>query len=99
MTATLYTPSTLSEKPPSPTEPYTRFSRPQASSLGAEENMESVMNLLIPTGTHSITELLDYIREGFRPQNSKLKGAGDPERSNPDIGAVKINETIKSIEK
>ena len=52
--------------------------------------MKHVMDSLKPTGTHDIQELLDYIREGFRPQNPKLKGAGDPEAGSPDIGAVEL---------
>lgn len=56
--------------------------------------MKSAMDFLKPTGTKTVAELLEYIREGFRPQNPKLKKAGDPKTGTPDIGAVEITETV-----
>jgi len=61
-----------------------------SKSLGGDGTMADAMNQLKPTGTHDMQKLLDYIREGFRPQNPKLKGAGDPESGSPDIGAVEM---------
>jgi len=61
-----------------------------SKSLGGDGTMNDAMNQIIPTGTHTIQDLLDYIREGFRPQNEKLKNAGDPKDGSPDIGAVSI---------
>ncbi|WDE95766.1 hypothetical protein PQO03_08565 [Lentisphaera profundi] len=61
-----------------------------SSSLKGDGTMEDAMNQLIPTGKHSVQNLLTYIREGFRPQNQKLKSAGDPEDGSPDIGAVDL---------
>jgi len=57
-------------------------------SLGGDGNMGDAMDLLKPTGSHSMEELIDYIREGFRPQNEALRGAGDPAVGAPDMGAV-----------
>ncbi|OVE73443.1 hypothetical protein BVX93_01670 [bacterium B13(2017)] len=56
------------------------------SSLGGPGTMQGVMGRL--KGNNTIQELLDYIREGFRPQNPILKNAGDPSDGSPDIGAV-----------
>ena len=50
--------------------------------------MADAMDRLAPNGTATIQELLDYIREGMRPKNPSLKGAGDPADGAPDIGAV-----------
>ena len=50
--------------------------------------MTDAMDRLAPNGTATIQELLDYIREGMRPKNPALKGAGDPADGSPDIGAV-----------
>ena len=61
-----------------------------STSLKGDGTMEDAMNQLMPTGTHSVPDLLTYIREGFRPQNQKLKNAGDPEDGSPDIGAVNL---------
>jgi hypothetical protein len=46
---------------------------------------------LRPGGGNTVEELLAYIREGFRPQNALLKGAGDPGSGSPDLGAVDMN--------
>ena len=61
-----------------------------SQSLGGGANMTDVMNLLRPTGTNTIQNLLEYLREGFRPQNPRLKRAGDPADGSPDIGAVDL---------
>jgi hypothetical protein len=50
--------------------------------------MQGVMDKL--EGGKKIINLIEYIREGLRPQNPKLKSAGDPEDGSPDIGAVQI---------
>jgi hypothetical protein len=34
--------------------------------------------------------VLDYIRAGFKPQNTALHNAGAPDDGNPDIGAVDL---------
>lgn len=54
-------------------------------------DLQEALNLIKPTGKKSIADLLAYIREGFRPTNKKLKGAGDPEAGSPDIGAVDLH--------
>jgi hypothetical protein len=61
-----------------------------SKSTGGDGTMISAMDQLQPNGKHRIQELLDYIREGFRPQNPKLRGAGDPAADSPDIGAVDL---------
>ncbi len=60
-------------------------------------SLEATMDRLAPGGGHTIDELLEYIREGFRPQNSLLRGAGDPADGSPDIGAVSL-EIISAVE-
>jgi len=59
-------------------------------SIGGDGSMKHMMDSLAPTGSHEMQELLDYLREGFRPRNAELKGAGDPEAGSPDIGAVNL---------
>ncbi len=59
-------------------------------SIGGDGTMMGAMDQLRPTGAHTIQELLDYVRQGFRPRNRKLKGAGDPAAGSPDIGAVDL---------
>jgi len=59
--------------------------------LGGSGTIQGTMSRLAPGGGHSMQELLDYIREGFRPQNALLRGAGDPFESSPDIGAVNMD--------
>lgn len=61
-----------------------------ALARGGPATMTGVMDLLRPTGTNTIRDLLDYLREGFRPQNPRLKRAGDPADGSPDIGAVDL---------
>lgn len=61
-----------------------------SKSLGGDGTMNDAMNQIRPTGIHTVQELFDYIREGFRPQNMKLKNAGDPKNGSPDIGAVNL---------
>jgi hypothetical protein len=56
-------------------------------SLGGKGDMQGVMDKL---SGGKVIELLKYIREGLRPQNPKLKGAGDPEDGSSDIGAVQL---------
>jgi len=51
-------------------------------------SLASTLSKLAPEGTHSIGSLMDYLRAGFRPQASRLRGAGDPDEGSPDIGAV-----------
>ena len=59
-------------------------------SLGGNGTMTDVMNRLRPSGTATLQDLLDYLREGFRPRNQLLRGAGDPANGSPDIGAVPL---------
>jgi len=65
-----------------------RTPRTWSTSLGGNGTMADAMDRLVPNGTASIQDLLDYIREGMRPKNPALKGAGDPADGSPDIGAV-----------
>lgn len=59
-------------------------------------SLDATMDWLSPSGGRSMTELLEYIREGFRPQNPLLKQAGDPDDGSPDIGAVDLlNASMK----
>ncbi len=67
-----------------------RSPRKWSQSLGGDGTMTDVMNRLVPNGTATIQDLLDYIREGMRPRNPALKGAGDPAAGSPDIGAVDL---------
>ena len=62
------------------------------ASLGGSGTIEETMERIGPVGDSSTQDLLDYIREGFQPQNALLKGAGDPDATppNPDIGAVDL---------
>ncbi|MEI6035165.1 MAG: hypothetical protein WCS65_12920 [Verrucomicrobiae bacterium] len=61
-----------------------------SSSLGGNGTMADAMSRLAPNGTAAIQDLLEYIREGMRPKNPALKGAGDPLDGSPDIGAVDL---------
>ncbi|MDD7986153.1 hypothetical protein PQO01_14470 [Lentisphaera marina] len=61
-----------------------------SSSLKGDGTMVDAMNQMMPTGTRKVQDLLNYLREGFRPQNQKLKNAGDPEDGSPDVGAVDL---------
>jgi len=69
-----------------------------STSLGGNGSLTNAMDLLKPTGTHSVEELLYYIREGFRPQNESLRSAGDPNdpycEDQPDMGAVDLASLI-----
>ncbi|MFZ4775111.1 MAG: hypothetical protein ACOYM3_07100 [Terrimicrobiaceae bacterium] len=65
-----------------------RTPRTWSTSLGGNGTMADAMDRLVPTGPWAIQDLLDYIREGMRPKNPALKGAGDPADGSPDIGAV-----------
>jgi hypothetical protein len=60
-------------------------------SLGGSGTLDGAAERLMPGGGNSVEELLAYIREGFRPQNPLLKGAGDPASGSPDLGAVDMN--------
>ncbi len=64
-----------------------------STSLGGNGTMTDAMDRLVPNGTASIQDLLDYIREGMRPKNPALKGAGDPADGSPDIGAVDLGSS------
>jgi hypothetical protein len=57
------------------------------TSLGGPGTMDSVAARLAPNGGHSVQELLDYIRAGYRPQNLAYQGRGNQAE---DIGAVDI---------
>ena len=57
---------------------------------GGDGTVANACDLLRPTGTNTVQDLLDYLREGFRPQNPRLKRAGDPAAGSPDIGAVDL---------
>jgi hypothetical protein len=65
-----------------------RTPRTWSASLGGNGTMADAMDRLAPNGSATIQDLLDYIREGMRPKNPALKGAGDPADGSPDIGAV-----------
>lgn len=52
--------------------------------------MQGAMDKMSPGAGKRVIDLIKYIREGMRPQNKKLKGAGDQKDGSPDIGAVKI---------
>ena len=65
-----------------------RTPRTWSTSRGGNGTMSDAMDRLAPNGAATIQELLDYIREGMRPKNPVLKGAGDPADGAPDIGAV-----------
>ena len=67
-----------------------RSPRKWSESQGGDGTMTDVMNRLVPNGTATIQDLLNYIREGMRPTNPALKGAGDPAAGSPDIGAVDL---------
>jgi hypothetical protein len=41
---------------------------------------------------YTLSNLRAYIREGFRPTNEALRGAGDPRDGAPDMGAVAMTE-------
>jgi hypothetical protein len=60
-------------------------------SLGGAGTLDGAAERLRPGGGNTVEELLAYIREGFRPQNALLKGAGDPGSGSPDLGAVDMN--------
>ncbi len=70
------------------------FVDPTRSPASWSGDLSTTMDWLSPEGGHEITELLDYIREGFRPQNEFFKDAGDPTDGSPDIGAVDITTTV-----
>ncbi len=59
-------------------------------------DLTTAMNQLSPGGGSVMQDLLTYIRDGFRPQNSAFQGAGDPNDGSPDIGAVDIT-TVANI--
>jgi hypothetical protein len=61
-----------------------------AAARGGPATMTGAMDLLQPAGTNTVQDLLDYLREGFRPRNPRLKRAGDPADGGPDIGAVNL---------
>jgi hypothetical protein len=61
-----------------------------STSLKGDGTVIDAMNQIQPTGKHTMMDLISYLREGFRPQNPKLKGAGDPDAGSPDIGAVDL---------
>ena len=65
-----------------------RTPRTWSTSLGGNGTMADAMERIAPAGTATIQDLLDYLREGMRPKNPALKGAGDPADGSPDIGAV-----------
>ena len=60
---------------------------------GGQGTMSGTMDKLSPGGGYTVQDVLEYIREGFRPQNSVFHNAGDPADSSPDIGAVDMNIT------
>ncbi len=62
--------------------------------LGGTGTMQGTMERLAPGVGHTMQDLLDYIREGFRPQNLVLQGAGDPDDGSPDIGAVDMYQPV-----
>jgi hypothetical protein len=51
-------------------------------------SLAATLSKLAPEGSRTIQSLMDYIREGFRPQAPEFNGAGDPAEGSPDIGAV-----------
>jgi len=60
-------------------------------SLGGAGTLAGSMNRLGPGGGATLQNLLDYLREGFRPQNCAFHEAGDPEiLPRPDLGAVDL---------
>jgi len=59
-------------------------------------SLDATMDRLSPGGGYAMSDLLFYLREGFRPQNAALVDAGDPADGSPDIGAVDIT-TIANI--
>ncbi len=60
-------------------------------SLGGAGTLEGAMNRLGPSGRATVENLLDYLREGFRPRNCAFHEAGDPEiLPRPDLGAVDL---------
>ncbi len=65
-----------------------RTPRTWSLARGGNGTVTNACDLLRPTGTYTVQDLLDYLREGFRPQNPRLKRAGDPAAGSPDIGAV-----------
>lgn len=67
-----------------------RTPRTWSLARGGDGTVTNACDLLAPTGTNTLQDLLDYLREGFRPQNPRLKRAGDPADSSPDIGAVDL---------
>jgi hypothetical protein len=58
------------------------------TSLGGPGTLDSAAQQLAPGGGHTVQEMLDYVRGGFRPQNSACHAAGDPADGSPDLGAV-----------
>ncbi len=62
-------------------------------------SMEQTMDRLSPGGGYSMMDLLNYIREGFRPTNTVLKDAGAPDDGSPDIGAVDLDFVNKIVNK
>ncbi|MFC1582315.1 hypothetical protein ACFL4W_02130, partial [Planctomycetota bacterium] len=67
---------------------WTRTAATWDASLGGPGTLDSAAQRMAPGGGNTMQELLDYIREGFRPTNEVLRGAGDPGAGSPDIGAV-----------
>jgi len=65
-----------------------------STAVGGNGTMSNAWDNLKPTGSYNVQDLLDYIREGFRPRNELLRGAGDPAAGSPDIGAVDFSITI-----
>jgi hypothetical protein len=46
------------------------------------------MDRLSPGGGYTMTDLLQYLREGFKPRNKKLPRAGELKNKYSDFGAV-----------
>ncbi|WDE95771.1 hypothetical protein PQO03_08590 [Lentisphaera profundi] len=67
-----------------------------AVTLGGKASMNSLMDNLSCKKEVQVYQLLGYIREGMRPQNSKLKAAGNPSDGSPDMGAVKMDKKTSS---
>ncbi len=67
-----------------------QFVDPHRTPASWAGSLEAAMDRLSPGGGFQIAEVLTYIRDGFRPQNTLLRGAGDPADGSPDIGAVPL---------
>ncbi len=68
------------------------------ASLGGPGTFAGLANRLSIQGGN-LQELIDYIKRGFRPRNTKLKNAGDPQDGSPDIGAVDLDTNPLSTPK